>query len=110
MPARPDQHDEATLARWAHRKRALGARLRELRLARGLTQESVALESGISRNQIIAIEWGRSSIATERLFDLADALGVQAQDLLVEASEEPIPEQYRGGRSRRSVKEHRDPM
>lgn len=79
-------------------------------MARGLTQESVALESGISRNQIIAIEWGRSSIATERLFDLADALGVQAQDLLVEASEAPAPEQHRGGRSRRSVKEPRDPV
>jgi len=80
----------------------IGARLRELRTARALTQESLALESGLSRNQIIAVEWGRSSIAVERLFDLADALGVPVSALLEEPKEMPARELHRGGRRRRA--------
>lgn len=103
MPARPGQHDRETQARWERRRLLFGARLRELRVARSLTQESVALESGISRNQIIAVEWGRSSLAVERVFDLADALGVPVNELLMEPTQMPSHHQHRGGRQRRAA-------
>lgn len=103
MPTRPSEHDPETLARWSQRRASLGARLREVRLSRGLTQESLALESGLSRNQLIAFEWGRSSLAIERLFDLADALGVPIHELLTEPSSEPKRQINRGGRRRKSA-------
>lgn len=49
----------------------MGARLRELRLERGLTEEALALESGVSRNQIVAVERGRSSLGIPQRTDLA---------------------------------------
>lgn len=60
----------------------MGARIRELRLERGLTQESLALESGVTRNVLIQVEHGRRGLLFERLFDIADALDIPAGDLL----------------------------
>lgn len=101
MPTRSNDHDAETLARWANRRIAIGARVREVRLAKGLTQESLSLESGLSRNQLISLEWGRSSIAVERLFDLAQALAVDPAQLLVAPSELPTRSVHRGGRQRK---------
>jgi transcriptional regulator with XRE-family HTH domain len=60
----------------------VGGRIRALRLERGLSQEAVALEAGMSRNTLIGIEWGRKSIAYERLWDLAEAFDVGVEELL----------------------------
>lgn len=76
----------------------LGGRVRELRLERGLTQEALALESGLSRNQLISLEWGRSSLVAERLADLADALGVDVRDLFDRPQVMPVRAVNRGGR------------
>lgn len=73
-------------------------RIRELRLAQNLSQEALGLESGLSRNMIIGIEWGKKSVAYERLWDVADALGVPAADLLSESAALPQRIPYRGGR------------
>lgn len=56
----------------------VGAGIREIRLAQDLSQEALALESGLrlSRNMIIWIEWGRKSVAYERTWDIADVLDV----------------------------------
>ena len=43
---------------------------------------SFALEAGLSRNMVIGIEWGKKSVAYERLWDIADVLGVDVRDLL----------------------------
>jgi transcriptional regulator with XRE-family HTH domain len=43
---------------------------------------SFALEAGLSRNMVIGIEWGKKSLAYERLWDIADVLGVDVRDLL----------------------------
>ncbi|WP_371129624.1 helix-turn-helix domain-containing protein [Arthrobacter sp. ov407] len=69
-----------------------------MRLAQNLSQEALGLESGLSRNMIIGIEWGKKSVAYERLWDVADALGVPAADLLSESAALPQRIPYRGGR------------
>jgi transcriptional regulator with XRE-family HTH domain len=84
--------------RWEERRKKVGARIRELRLGQNLSQEGLALESGLSRNMIIGIEWGRKSVAYERLWDIADVLGVPIEQLLVGARSEASATPYRGGR------------
>lgn len=86
------------MARWQERRSATGARIRELRLAQELSQEALALESGLSRNMIIGLEWGRKSVAYERLWDLADVLGVSISELLSAPAAAPERKPYRGGR------------
>lgn len=98
MPTRPRQSSEEQTLRWAARREQVGARIRELRLAQHLSQEALALESGLSRNMIIGIEWGRKSVAYERLWDIAAVLGVSTTSLLSEAESSPITAPYRGGR------------
>ncbi len=47
-----------------------------------MTQEALALESGLSRNLLVDVELGKSGLLFERLFDLAAALGVPPSELL----------------------------
>jgi len=60
----------------------VGANIVSLRTERGLTQEALALRSGISRNVLIDVEHGRRGLLYERLFDLAEALDVSVVALL----------------------------
>ncbi|WP_217432546.1 helix-turn-helix domain-containing protein [Pseudarthrobacter oxydans] len=95
MPVRPSQTPEDILDRWAARRREVGARIRTLRLERGLSQEALALEGGFSRNMVIGIEWGRKSVAYERLWDIAAVLGVDVGDLILppkQGSDDSSPE------------------
>jgi len=62
---------------------ALGLALRELRLARGLSQEKLALEAGIERNYISLLELGKNSASIDKLFKLSSALSIRASDLLL---------------------------
>jgi transcriptional regulator with XRE-family HTH domain len=62
----------------------VGANIVALRIDRGLTQEALALRSGISRNVLIDVEHGRRGLLYERLFDLAEALDVSVAALLQE--------------------------
>ena len=62
----------------------VGANIVALRTERGLTQEALALRSGISRNVLIDVEHGRRGLLYERLFDLAEALHVSVAALLQE--------------------------
>ena len=62
----------------------VGANIVALRTDRGLTQEALALRSGISRNVLIDVERGRRGLLYERLFDLAEALDVSVSALLQE--------------------------
>ncbi len=76
----------------------VGARIRELRLEQSLSQEALALESGLSRNMIIGIEWGKKSVAYERLWDIADVLQVPVTALLLRPDSAARNTPYRGGR------------
>lgn len=60
----------------------MGQRIRSLRVQQGLTQEALALESGVTRNVLIQVEHGRRGLLYERLFDIAEVLGVTAGELL----------------------------
>ncbi|MCV7205090.1 helix-turn-helix transcriptional regulator [Mycolicibacterium peregrinum] len=82
MPTRPSQDDPKRVKVWERRRRALGARVVQLRTERGLTQVELSAKSGISRNVLIDVEQGRRGLLYERLGDLAKALGVSASDLL----------------------------
>ena len=98
MPTRPHQSSEEQTLRWAERRAKVGARIRELRLEQALSQEALALESGLSRNMIIGIEWGRKSVAYERLWDIADVLDVPISQLLIQPDSAAKAFTYRGGR------------
>lgn len=49
---------------------------------REMTQESLALASGVTRNVLIDVEHGRRGLLYERLYDIADALKVPISDIL----------------------------
>lgn len=82
MPARRSTAPLEQQARWQASRTRVGAAIRAHRVAAGLTQEALALESGLSRNALIEVEHGRRGLMFERLDDLATALGVEAADLL----------------------------
>ena len=64
---------------------ALGRALREFRLAAGLSQEQLALTSGVQRNFISLIETGQNQPTITTIFKLAGALGVKPSELVAEA-------------------------
>ena len=82
MPTRPSQTNPERAATWEDRRRQVGQRIRTLRIQRGLTQEQLALKSGVTRNVLIDVEHGRRGLLYERLFDIADVLQISAADLL----------------------------
>lgn len=63
-------------------KKRFGARVRELRLARGLSQEALAHEAGLDRTYIGGVERGERNISLVNISKIADALKVHAKDLL----------------------------
>lgn len=82
MPTRRDAADPERQERWASTRVRVGGNVRRLRLEAGLTQEALALESGLSRNHLIELEHGRRGVLFERLEDLAVVLGVPSSALL----------------------------
>lgn len=82
VPTRPSQVDPHRLESWARHRKAVSQRIRTLRIEQGLTQEALALESGVTRNVLIQVEHGRRGLLYERLFDIAEVLGIDAADLL----------------------------
>jgi transcriptional regulator with XRE-family HTH domain len=66
----------------ARRRLAFGSHLRSLREQHGLTQEQLALRSGLDRPFLVQVEGGRRSILVERLDDLAFGLGVEVRELV----------------------------
>lgn len=66
-------------------RRLVGDNVKRLRLARGLTQEQFAERSGFSQQYISDLERGRRNPTVVSLFELAQALGAEVQDLVVVA-------------------------
>lgn len=62
----------------------LGARLRELRVAAGLTQAELARRTGIHRPNIARVEAGRHTPSLDTLARLASAIGVPTTRVLAE--------------------------
>ena len=59
-----------------------GLRVREVRLGRGMSQEALSLESGLARSFVGEVETGRRNISLMNIYKLADALEVEAYELL----------------------------
>ncbi len=63
----------------------LGQTLRDLRLAHSWTQEELAERAGVHPHYVSDIERGKRNVAIVNLTYLADALGMSAAELLVNA-------------------------
>lgn len=63
-------------------KRWVGNRVRELREAKGWSQEELGFESGLHRNYVGRIERGEQNVAVVNVAKLATALGVRPRELL----------------------------
>jgi transcriptional regulator with XRE-family HTH domain len=61
---------------------AFGQVLRELRKGRDLSQEVLALESGLERNYVSLLELGRNSASVRTIFKLAPALGISVAEFM----------------------------
>ena len=61
--------------------RAIGKRIRQLRTARGWSQEHLADEAGMHRTYMWGIEQGIRNPSVRHLVRVADALGVPIRDL-----------------------------
>jgi len=67
------------------RRNALAKALVAARQRSGLTQERLAETSGLSRSAIARLEAGEASISSDRLWDLAKALGTRPSELYAAA-------------------------
>jgi len=59
-----------------------GARVREIRLAKGWTQERFAAEAGLSRQYVGDVERGTRNISLVNIHKLAVALGVPMSEFM----------------------------
>lgn len=92
MPAPPPVDDPDRALLWQRRRALVGGRIRALRQERGLSQESLALESGVARNQLIQMEHGRRGVLIERIYDIAEALGVEVNEIVVDDPQNGPPQ------------------
>lgn len=64
-------------------KKVLGAQVRDLRLARRLSQEDLAEELGVSTRYLAGIERGERNLTLDSIDALAEQLEVEAQSLII---------------------------
>lgn len=62
-------------------KKALGINIQKIRIEKGLTQESLSLESNISRSHIAMIETGKRDVTISALFKISRALKVSLKEI-----------------------------
>ncbi|MFF5670242.1 helix-turn-helix transcriptional regulator [Streptomyces hygroscopicus] len=85
MPSAPPPDD------WVlTRRRAVGNRIRELRLWRNLSQERLAERCGVDRQTVNRIEMGHQAATIDTLIRIAQALAVPLTDL-VRGLGSPLP-------------------
>ena len=60
---------------------SFGARVRERRMAKGLSQEALAHECGFDRTYISGIELGKRNVSLKNIKILAEAFEVSISDL-----------------------------
>jgi len=88
MPTSYSRATDEQRTNWAAARRAVGGAIRACRLEAGLTQEALAIESGVTRNMLIHLEHGSRAVSFERIYDLALALGVSVHRLVPESEAE----------------------
>ncbi len=62
-------------------KRRFGARIRRLRIARGLSQEALAYRADLDRSYIGGVERGERNVSLLNIYRIATALDVDADEL-----------------------------
>ena len=69
---------------WSNSKgrRAVAQRVREARLARGLTQQELAFSADMHRTHLVRFEGGKVNLTLDALFALACSLKVEPSELL----------------------------
>lgn len=63
---------------------AIGAKIRQLRILRGITQEKLGEALGLTFQQCQKYERGGNRISGSRIFDLCQFFGIQANDLFAD--------------------------
>ena len=71
--------------------RALGQRIREERLKRGVSLRALAREVGVSASMISQIETGKSQPSVSTLYAITSALAMSIEDVFHEPSPSPAP-------------------
>lgn len=80
-------------------RQLIGWNMRRLRVARGLSQERLALETGIDRSYVGRIERGSENVTVAALEAIATVLAVPVADLFREPlGTEPAPAPLKAGR------------
>jgi transcriptional regulator with XRE-family HTH domain len=64
-------------------KQRFGARMRELRKARGLSQEALAFACGLDRSYLGSIERGEKNVSLINIWRIAEALGTSPSELFI---------------------------
>ena len=80
--AKAQEVPNLTSHRRDERLTALGQAIREVRLANNISQEALALLSGVDRSYVGRIERGDNNVALLTLHRLAAALSMRPSDLL----------------------------
>ncbi|MGK5695056.1 helix-turn-helix domain-containing protein [Streptomyces sp. URMC 128] len=81
MPKAPDDTvGPAVLAR----RQAFGRRLKDLRNRAGRSQAQLAEAAGMNRVFYVGVEGGRRNVSLDKVFALADALGVDVGELFAD--------------------------
>lgn len=62
-------------------QKELGKNIRQIRLTKHITQETLSLESSISRSHIAMIEAGKRDITVSALFKISRALNVTMNEI-----------------------------
>ncbi len=63
-------------------QKRFGARVAEIRKLKAISQEELALSSGLDRSYVGSVERGQRNISIANIYKLATALGVGPGDLL----------------------------
>ncbi len=71
---------------------SVGKRIRTIRLERGLTQSDLAERLNVSYQQIQKYENDTTSVSIERLFEIAEALGVEPVSMIEQQQPESVAE------------------
>ncbi|NLR98878.1 helix-turn-helix transcriptional regulator [Rhizobium sp. P38BS-XIX] len=80
----------------------IGWNLRRLRVAKGISQERLALEAAIDRAYVGRVERGEENVTVATLEALANVLGERVAELFVEPAKDAKPTPpLRAGRKRK---------
>ena len=83
----PDNHGAAADAYFLKR---LGDRVREARASRGMTRKILARDSGVSERYLAQLESGQGNISILLLRDIARALDIRLDTLVLDGPEPPV--------------------